>query len=100
GEQAMTDDRPPWERASPSTTRWGYYAGAAWAVCLCLAAVPAPLALPSAEPPPILVDADVSHELLVRQALARDPILAPLNLGVRLHRPVAVLWGPAPATDL
>jgi len=70
----------------------------AWALVLCLLSYP-PL-LRSAEPPAIAADADLRHELLARRALLRDPLLGPLNLGVRVHRHVAILWGPVPSAEL
>jgi hypothetical protein len=54
----------------------------------------------AAEPPAIEADADTRHELHARQALMRDSSLAPLNLGVRVQKHVAVLWGPVPRADL
>lgn len=46
------------------------------------------------------LDPDVRHTLLARQALAADPLLGRLNLGVRVHQRVAVLWGPVPSAAL
>jgi BON domain len=53
-----------------------------------------------AAPPTIRVDADLLHELRARQALLRDRDVAPLNLGVRVHDHVAILWGPVPSAAL
>jgi hypothetical protein len=72
--------------------------GSACAILLCLTFSVA--TVPSAEPPAIAVNADLRHELLARQALMREPLLAPLNLGVRVHNHVAVLWGPVPSPEL
>lgn len=43
---------------------------------------------------------DVRHTVLARNALARDPALAPLNLGVRVQNRTAVVWGPVPSFEL
>jgi hypothetical protein len=56
--------------------------------------------LAAQEPTGLAQHEDVRYTLLARQALGRDPLLAPLNLGVRVHRRVAVLWGPIPSTAL
>jgi hypothetical protein len=73
--------------------------------CVGLAAVlllgragPAPLA--AEQPRGVAEQPDLRYTLLARQALGRDPALAPLNLGVRVHRRVAVLWGPVPSEAL
>jgi osmotically-inducible protein OsmY len=89
-----------WAAASLGTRllvgiRKGFAAGvvsAGLGVCASLAA--------AAEPPAIEADADTRHELRARQALMRDASLAPLNLGVRVQKHVAVLWGPVPSADL
>jgi osmotically-inducible protein OsmY len=51
----------------------------------------------TAESPSVL---DVRRTILARQALEADPELARLNLGVRVHNGVAVLWGPVPSAEL
>jgi hypothetical protein len=38
--------------------------------------------------------------LLARQTLFQDKLVGPLNLGVRVRRRVAVLWGPVPSAEL
>jgi hypothetical protein len=43
---------------------------------------------------------DLRHTMLARAALLKDPVLAPLNLGVRVQNHVAVLWGPVPTAAL
>jgi hypothetical protein len=43
---------------------------------------------------------DLRHTMLARTALLKDPALAALNLGVRVHNRVAVLWGPVPSAAL
>ena len=43
---------------------------------------------------------DLRHTMQARSALLADPVLAPLNLGVRVHNRVAVLWGPVPTAGL
>jgi hypothetical protein len=51
-----------------------------------------------------LVADDTEHDIRqtsrARQALLRDPQLAPLNLGVRVRNRVAILWGPVPSAEL
>lgn len=44
------------------------------------------------------LEMDVEQTMLCRRALAEDPVLAPLNLGVRVRAGVATLWGPAPSS--
>jgi BON domain len=43
---------------------------------------------------------DIQLSVHARKALAEDPTLAPVNLGVRVQDNVAVLWGPAPSEEL
>jgi hypothetical protein len=43
---------------------------------------------------------DLRHTLAARRALLRDPALATLNLGVKVHDRVAVLWGPVPSAEV
>jgi osmotically-inducible protein OsmY len=43
---------------------------------------------------------DLARELQVLHALHRDPQLKPLNIGVKVHDRVAVLWGPVPTRAL
>ena len=43
---------------------------------------------------------DLQHEILVREALAKDPRLQPLNLIVRVKDRVATLSGPVPSREL
>jgi hypothetical protein len=43
---------------------------------------------------------DVLHTVSARRALYQDAQLAPLNLGVKVHNRVAVLWGPVPSLEL
>lgn len=43
---------------------------------------------------------DLHREVLARQALQKDPQLAPLNLGVRVRNRVATLTGPVPTRAL
>jgi hypothetical protein len=43
---------------------------------------------------------DMRHTVAARAALLRDKELGPLNLGVRVHDRVAVLWGPVPSAEL
>lgn len=50
--------------------------------------------------PPDGVLADLKHTMHAREALLQDPVLAPLNLGVRVQGRIAVLWGPAPSHAL
>jgi hypothetical protein len=45
-------------------------------------------------------DRDMRHTILARHALQHDSVLAPLNLGVRVHNRVATLWGPVPSPEL
>ncbi|HVS36744.1 MAG TPA: BON domain-containing protein, partial [Gemmataceae bacterium] len=40
---------------------------------------------------------DIQLTVFVRKALADDPVVGPVNLGVRVQDNVAVLWGPAPS---
>lgn len=42
---------------------------------------------------------DVLQTYEARKALLRDPVLGPLNLGVKVTNRVAVLWGPVPSTE-
>ena len=42
---------------------------------------------------------DLWQTVQARKALADDPQLAPLNLGVYVRGGVAFLWGPAPTTE-
>jgi len=96
----MTPERRPCTGCSPPAPVRGCREFAAWVVSLCfclLSSLPVVLA---AEPPAIGAGADLRHELLARQALLNDRVLAPLNLGVRVHKHVAVLWGPVPSADL
>src|SRR5262249_43386471 len=46
------------------------------------------------------VSRDFAHTALARQTLLRDPRLAGLNVGVKVHDRVAVLWGTVPTLDL
>jgi osmotically-inducible protein OsmY len=62
--------------------------------------LPSPAAVLSAEPPVLGVDQDLRQERMARQTLYQDKVLGPLNLGVRVHHRVAVLWGPVPSADL
>jgi hypothetical protein len=39
---------------------------------------------------------DLRHTIAARRALFTDKELGPLNLGVKVHKRVAVLWGPVP----
>jgi hypothetical protein len=55
-----------------------------------------PACLKAADP----ANRDLQYTVLARSALAKDRELAPLNLGVRVHNRVAVLWGPVPSVDL
>jgi len=43
---------------------------------------------------------DFAHTALARQTLLQDPRLAGLNVGVKVHDRVAVLWGTVPTLDL
>ena len=43
---------------------------------------------------------DIQLSVHARKALADDPILGPLNLGVRVQDNTAILWGPAPSEAL
>jgi hypothetical protein len=43
-------------------------------------------------------DADLTIEC--RKLFLEDPVLGPLNLGVRVKERVAVLWGPAPSREV
>jgi hypothetical protein len=45
-------------------------------------------------------DHDIRQTARARQALMRDPALAPLNLGIRVRNRVATLWGPVPTAEL
>lgn len=44
--------------------------------------------------------ADLRFTIRARTALQEDPLLAPLNLGVRVDGRVATLWGPVPSAEL
>ena len=48
--------------------------------------------------PAVLADARLTLE--ARSVLSHDPKLSALNLGVRVHDGVAVLWGPVPTREL
>lgn len=43
---------------------------------------------------------DLQHTLLARQALQQDALLAPLQIGVRVDKRIATLWGPVPSAEL
>src|SRR5262249_18068119 len=43
---------------------------------------------------------DVWHTVLARQALLQDQQVGTLNLGVKVHNRVAILWGPVPSAPL
>jgi hypothetical protein len=43
---------------------------------------------------------DLSRSLLAQTALQQDPVLAPLDLGVKVHRGMATLFGPVPSPEL
>jgi BON domain-containing protein len=43
---------------------------------------------------------DLLQTVEARRALLQDRELAPLNLGVKVHNRVAVLWGPVPSAEL
>jgi hypothetical protein len=63
----------------------------AWAVVLvCPGRLPA-------EPPGAL---DLGRTLLAKDTLQRDPVLAPLDLGVTVRKGVATLYGPVPSREL
>lgn len=83
----------------------------AFVACLGLACLlPAYLvsALAAAEkdkPAPLLLDAtpalrDLEATIRAREALGKDPELAPLNLGVKVRRGEATLWGSIPSEGL
>jgi hypothetical protein len=55
---------------------------------------------PNEHPSPLLsatVLRDLQLTVHVRKALTADEVLAPLNIGVRVDKGVAILWGPAPS---
>jgi hypothetical protein len=81
-------------------TAWAWCAVPAAAVAWGMLLLPSPAAVSSAEPPVLAVDEDLRLERLARQTLYQDKLLGPLNLGVRVHHRVAVLWGPVPSADL
>jgi len=96
----MLRERPLFSGCSPPArgkVRGGF---AAWALALGLCLFSSPPLLPSAEPPAIAGEPDLRHELMARRVLLRDPLLGPLNLGVRVHRHVAFLWGTVPSAEL
>lgn len=43
---------------------------------------------------------DMRLTVRARKMLLEDPLLGPLNLGVRVERRIAVLWGPVPSVEL
>jgi hypothetical protein len=47
-----------------------------------------------------LTDKDCQLAFFAREALLKDEVLGPLNLGVTVHSGVATLWGTVPKTDL
>jgi hypothetical protein len=47
----------------------------------------------------IFVD-DLDQTIECRKLLLEDPILGPLNLGVRVRGRVAILWGPTPSAEI
>jgi hypothetical protein len=44
--------------------------------------------------------ANLQHTYVARQALQQDPLLASLQIGVRVEQRVAILWGPVPSAEL
>lgn len=43
---------------------------------------------------------DLDQTITCRRLMLEDPILGPLNLGVRVRNRVATLWGPTPSRDV
>jgi hypothetical protein len=68
------------------------------ALCLAALALVEPVPAPAGEA--ATADRDGRLALRARQALLKDPALAPLNLGVSVDHRVATLWGPVPSAAL
>ncbi|MFO0965694.1 MAG: BON domain-containing protein [Gemmataceae bacterium] len=66
---------------------------------LFLPLIPATVALGQ---PPVVEQTRRAPDLTIecRRLFLEDPVLAPLNLGVRVKGRVAILWGPAPSKDV
>jgi hypothetical protein len=56
--------------------------------------------LARAETPEEALYRDLWQTVRARKLLLEDPLLAPLNVGVKVTNRVAVLWGPIPSTQL